>query len=408
MTEASIVADTDLVDVEAPVSCRHVNLAILALAIGGFAIGTTEFVTMGLLPQIASGVGITIPTAGHIVSAYALGVVVGAPLIATLAARLPRKSVLVWLMVAFAAGNIASSMAASYPQLMLARFLSGMPHGAFFGIGAVVAASLVPMHRRTWAVSMMLAGLTVANIIGVPLITWVGQHFGWQWPYALVGVIALVTVAAIWAWVPHQPPAGDASMRAELGSLRRLQVWLALLIGTVGFGGMFATYAYIAPTMTELTGYPSAAVPVILAIYGIGMTTGALLSGRVAVYGLMRGIFFCLGAIAVILVLFGYAAHNKVTAVLAVFLLGVVPTILVPMLQTRLMDVAHEGQSLAAALNHSTLNMANALGAWLGSVVLEAGYGYEWPSRVGAVLALAGLGIASISVLLGRRQTSAA
>jgi len=408
VTAASIVADTDLVDVEAPVSCRHVNLAILALAIGGFAIGTTEFVTMGLLPQIASGVGITIPTAGHIVSAYALGVVVGAPLIATLAARLPRKSVLVWLMVAFAAGNIASSMAASYPQLMLARFLSGMPHGAFFGIGAVVAASLVPMHRRTWAVSMMLAGLTVANIIGVPLTTWVGQHFGWQWPYALVGVIALATVAATWAWVPHQPPAGDASMRAELGSLRRLQVWLALLIGTVGFGGMFATYAYIAPTMTELTGYPSAAVPVILAIYGIGMTTGALLSGRVAVYGLMRGIFFCLGAIAVILVLFGYAAHNKVTAVLAVFLLGVVPTILVPMLQTRLMDVAHEGQSLAAALNHSTLNMANALGAWLGSVVLEAGYGYEWPSRVGAVLALAGLGIASISVLLGRRQTSAA
>ena len=408
MTEASIVADTDLVDVEAPVSCRHLNLAILALAIGGFAIGTTEFVTMGLLPQIASGVGITIPTAGHIVSAYALGVVVGAPLIATLAARLPRKSVLVWLMVAFAAGNIASSMAASYPQLMLARFLSGMPHGAFFGIGAVVAASLVPMRRRTWAVSMMLAGLTVANIIGVPLTTWVGQHFGWQWPYALVGVIALATVAATWAWVPHQPTAGDASMRAELGSLRRLQVWLALLIGTVGFGGMFATYAYIAPTMTELTGYPSAAVPVILAIYGIGMTTGALLSGRVAVYGLMRGIFFCLAAIAVILVLFGYAAHNKVTAVLAVFLLGVVPTILVPMLQTRLMDVAHEGQSLAAALNHSTLNMANALGAWLGSVVLEAGYGYEWPSRVGAVLALAGLGIALISVLLGRRQTSAA
>jgi len=408
VTEASIVADTDLVDVEAPVSCRHLNLAILALAIGGFAIGTTEFVTMGLLPQIASGVGITIPTAGHIVSAYALGVVVGAPLIATLAARLPRKSVLVWLMVAFAAGNIASSMAASYPQLMLARFLSGMPHGAFFGIGAVVAASLVPMRRRTWAVSMMLAGLTVANIIGVPLTTWVGQHFGWQWPYALVGVIALATVAATWAWVPHQPPAGDASMRAELGSLRRLQVWLALLIGTVGFGGMFATYAYIAPTMTELTGYPSAAVPVILAIYGIGMTTGALLSGRVAVYGLMRGIFFCLAAIAVILVLFGYAAHNKVTAVLAVFLLGVVPTILVPMLQTRLMDVAHEGQSLAAALNHSTLNMANALGAWLGSVVLEAGYGYEWPSRVGAVLALAGLGIALISVLLGRRRTSAA
>jgi DHA1 family inner membrane transport protein len=408
VTQAPVLQETQHVDVGAPASCRHVNLAIFALAIGGFAIGTTEFVTMGLLPQIAGGVGISIPTAGHIVSAYALGVVVGAPLIATLAARMTRKSVLIWLMVAFAAGNIASSMAASYPQLMVARFLSGLPHGAFFGIGAVVAASLVPAHRRTWAVSMMLAGLTVANIIGVPLTTWVGQTFGWQWPYALVGVIALVTVAATWAWVPHQPPAGDASMRAELRSLKRLQVWLALLIGTVGFGGMFATYSYIAPTMTELTGYPSAAVPVILSIYGIGMTVGAFLSGRVAAYGLMRGIFFCLAAIAVILALFGFAAHNKVTAVLAVFLLGMVSTILVPMLQTRLMDVAHEGQSLAAALNHSTLNMANALGAYLGSVVLQAGFGYEWPSRVGVLLALAGVGIAAISVLVGRRQRRAA
>jgi DHA1 family inner membrane transport protein len=249
--------------------------------------------------------------------------------------------------------------------------------------------------------------LTVANIIGVPVTTWVGQHFGWQWPYALVGVIALVTVAATWAWVPHQVAAGGASMTAELGSLKRLQVWLALLIGTVGFGGMFATYAYIAPTMTELTGYPSAAVPVILAIYGIGMTTGAMLSGRVAAYGLMRGIFCALAAIALILALFGYAAHNKLTAVVAVFVLGAVPTILVPMLQTRLMDVAHEGQSLAAALNHSTLNMANALGAWLGSVVLEAGYGYEWPSRIGALLAVSGLGIAAFSVLIDRHQSRA-
>lgn len=407
MTETSVLPDPPRVDVETPTSCRHVNLAILALAIGGFAIGTTEFVTMGLLPQIAGGVGITIPTAGHVVSAYALGVVVGAPLIATLTARVSRKSVLVWLMVAFAAGNIASSLATGYPSLMLARFLSGLPHGAFFGIGAVVAASLVPKHRRTWAVSMMLAGLTVANIVGVPLTTWIGQSCGWQWPYALVGVIALVTVVATVVWVPRQPADGEASMRAELRALKRLQVWLALLIGTVGFGGMFATYSYIAPTMTELTGYPSAAVPVILAIYGIGMTTGAFLSGRVAAYGVMRGIFFCLAAIVVILALFGFAAHNKATAVLAVFLLGMVPTILVPMLQTRLMDVAHEGQSLAAALNHSTLNMANALGAWLGSLVLEAGYGYEWPSRVGVVLALAGLGIAAISVLVGRANVKA-
>jgi len=385
---------------------RHTNLAILALAIGGFAIGTTEFVTMGLLPEIARGVDISIPTAGHVVSAYALGVVVGAPLIATLAARVSRKTVLLALMVAFAAGNIGSSLAASYPVLMLARFVSGLPHGAFFGIGAVVAASLVQPHRRTWAVSMMLAGLTVANIVGVPLTTWIGQHLGWQWPYALVGLIALACVAATWAWIPHQPADHGASMAAELRSLKRLQVWLALLIGTVGFGGMFATYSFIAPTMTTLAGFSASAVPVILAVYGVGMTTGAFLSGRVAQRGILRGIVLSLAAIAVILGLFGFAAHSPWTAVPAVFLLGLVPTILVPMLQTRLMDVAHEGQSLAAALNHSTLNMANALGAWLGSLVLAAGYGYEWPSRVGVLLAVAGLGIALVSGLLERRRRS--
>jgi MFS transporter, DHA1 family, inner membrane transport protein len=383
---------------------RHVNLAILALAIGGFAIGTSEFVTMGLLPQIADGVAISIPAAGHVVSAYALGVVVGAPLIAVLAARARRRTVLLWLMVAFAAGNLGSAFAPSYPVLMAARFVSGLPHGAFFGIGAVVAASLVPRHRRTWAVSMMLTGLTVANVIGVPLTTLIGQHLGWQWPYALVGVIAVGTVVALWCWVPAPPADTTASMASELGSLRRAQVWLALLIGTVGFGGMFATYSYIAPTMTGLAGFSAATVPVILAVYGCGMTAGAFLSGRVAAHGLMRGIFVSLAAIAVILALFGFAAHHQVTAVVAVFLLGAVPTILVPMLQTRLMDVAHEGQSLAAALNHSTLNMANALGAWLGSVVLSAGYGYEWPSRVGAVLAVAGLLFAVWSALLGRRQ----
>ena len=272
---------------------RHTNLAILALAIGGFAIGTTEFVTMGLLPEIARGVDISIPTAGHVVSAY-----------------------------------------------------------------------------------------------------------------ALVGLIALACVAATWAWIPHQPADHGASMGAELRSLKRLQVWLALLIGTVGFGGMFATYSFIAPTMTTLAGFSAAAVPVILAVYGVGMTTGAFLSGRVAQRGILRGIVLSLAAIAVILGLFGFAAHSPWTAVPAVFLLGLVPTILVPMLQTRLMDVAHEGQSLAAALNHSTLNMANALGAWLGSVVLAAGYGYEWPSRVGVLLAVAGLGIALVSGLLERRQRS--
>jgi DHA1 family inner membrane transport protein len=385
------------------VPTRRAGLALLALAVGGFAIGTTEFVTMGLLPEVAAGTGTDIPTAGHYVSAYALGVVVGAPLIAVLAARLRRKTVLIGLMAWFAVANAASGFVSDYGPLMVARFLSGFPHGAFFGIGSLVAASLVAKERRTWAVAMMLIGLGTANIVGVPLTTMLGQNVGWSVPYLVVGGIGLLTVLAVWAWVPWQPLDAAASMRGELTALTRLQVWLALLVGVVGFGGMFATYSYIAPTMTELARFPARFVPVVLAIYGVGMVSGMLASGRVARLGVLRGIIVSLGAIAVMLAIFGPLAHVQGLALVMVFALGFLPSILVPLLQTRLMDVAQDGQSLAAALNHSTLNIANALGAWLGSLVLSAGLGYEWPSRVGAILAVAGVGIALLSAVLGRR-----
>ncbi|MBB2891025.1 MFS transporter [Flexivirga oryzae] len=383
------------------------RLALIALALGGFAIGTTEFVTMGLLPQIADGVHISIPVAGHVVSAYALGVVVGAPLVATIAARRPRKTVLLWLMVAFAVGNLASALAPNYPALMVARFVSGLPHGAFFGIGSVVAASLVPWHRRTSAVAMMLAGLTVANVVGVPVATLLGQRLGWQWPYVLVTLVALVTLLAVLVWVPGRRVDDASSARSELSALRRPQVWLTLGVGTVGFGGMFATFSYITPTMTHLAGFADGAVPLILVVYGVGMTVGTMLSGRVAAHGMLRGMTAALAAIAVLLAVFGELAQLKATAVIGVFLLGMLPSVLVPLLQTRLMDVAREGQSLAAALNHSTLNIANALGAWLGSVVLSHGLGYEWPSRIGALLAVGGIGIAAASAVLARREAVA-
>ena len=382
----------------------HAKRALLAMALGGFAIGVTEFVTMGVLPEIAHGIDVSIPTAGNVVSAYALGVVVGAPLITTMFAKVARKYVLMGLMVAFFVGNLASALAPNYPLLLVARFLSGMPHGAFFGLGSVIAASLVTRQRRTWAVSMVLGGLNVANVVGVPVATWLGQNVGWQWPYALVAIISAVTFMAVWSWVPHQPVHATASMRAELGALTRVQVWFALMIGIVGFGGMFSTFSYIAPTMTELGGFSASVVPLILVVYGIGMTSGAVISGYVAVHGLLRGIFGCLVVIAVVLSLFGFAAHNKVTALIFVFLLGCVPTVMVPMIQTRLMDVAHEGQSLAAALNHATLNFANALGAWLGGLVLDAGLGYEWCSRVGAILAVAGAGVTVASAVTSRRS----
>ena len=386
---------------------RHTTLAILALAVGGFAIGTTEFVTMGLLPRIAEGTGVDVATAGHYVSAYAVGVVVGAPLIAVLAAKLPRKGLLMGLMAFFAVSHLSILLANSYPTVMLSRFFSGIPHGAYFGIGSVVAASLVPHERRTAAVATMLGGLGVANVVGVPLATLLGQRVSWHAPYVVVGIIGALTVAAIAVLLPRQRVSESASMRGELRALRRVQVWLALLIGVVGFGGMFATYSYITPTMTELAGLDERLIPWVLMTYGIGMVVGMVLSGRVARGGVLRGIIVSLLLIAGMLAVFGFAVRILWLGVLMVFLLGVLPSIVVPLLQTRLMDVAHEGQSLAATLNHSTLNVANALGAWLGSVVLTLGWGYGAPSLVGAVLAALGVGVALVSVRLERHSRQA-
>jgi MFS transporter, DHA1 family, inner membrane transport protein len=389
-------------------AARRTTLAILALAAGGFAIGTTEFVTMGLLPQIAQGTGVDIATSGHYVSAYALGVVVGAPLIAVVAAKAPRKGLLMGLMAFFAVAHLAIVVANSYPTVMAARFLAGLPHGAFFGIGSVVAASLVSHQRRTAAVAAILGGLGVANVVGVPVATLLGQRFSWHLPYLLVGFIAALTVAAIGVWLPRQRSSGEESMRAEMRALRRVQVWLALLVGVVGFGGMFAMYSFITPTMTELAGLEERYIPWVLAAYGIGMVTGMVLSGRVANrVGVLKGIIVALALIAVLLSVFGVAARTVSLAVILVFVLGLLPSIVVPLLQTRLMDVAHEGQSLAAALNHSTLNTANALGAWLGSVVLAAGWGYGAPSLVGAGLAVLGVLVALASAVLERRAHAA-
>ena len=359
-----------------PVSARYANLAIFALSIGGFAIGTGEFVSMGLLPNIAGGVDVSIPTAGHVISAYAIGVMVGAPLIAAFTAKWRRRRLLTALMALFALGNLASALAPNYDSLLAARFLAGLPHGAFFGIGAVVGASLVPANKRAWAFSMMMAGLTVANVIGVPLTTLIGQQWGWRWPYSLVGILGLLTLAALLFWMPERPAEIHASMRTELSALRQPQVWLALLTGTVGFGGMFATYSYITPTMTTLAHFSETAVTGLLAVYGLGMTVGVVIGGRLADRSLMPSLYVSLVITAAVLFGFGWAVSmGKIVAVVAVFVFGITGSLLVPMLQTRLMDVARDGQSLAAALNHSTLNLANALGAWIGGVVLDHGSG---------------------------------
>ena len=379
--------------------------AVLALAIGAFAIGTTEFATMGLLPQIAAGVGVDIPTAGHLISAYALGVVVGAPTIAALAARAPRTVLLLALMAVFAVGNLASSLAGAYPTLLLARFVAGLPHGAYFGIASVVAAALVAPNRRARAVSLVLVGLTVSNIIGVPLATWLGQAAGWQWSYVAVTAIALLCLVATLKWVPPvRIGDGRASIRSELSALAKPQVWFTLVAGMVGFGGMFATYSYIAPTVTTLAGLGEGGVVWILATYGVGMTLGMMVGGRLADRALMPTLYLGMVGLAIMLAVFGFLVTTPVGAFVGVFVFGAVATVMMPALQTRLMDVAQEGQSLGAALNQSVLNIGNALGAWLGGFVLSLGLSYAWPSRAAVVLPLLGLCVLAIGRLVERRS----
>jgi MFS transporter, DHA1 family, inner membrane transport protein len=371
--------------------------AELALGIGGFGIGTGEFVMMGLLPNVAANLGISVPTAGHIISAYALGVVVGAPLIAVLAARWPRHVLLLALMACFAVGNFASALAPGYASLVAVRFLAGLPHGAYFGVASLVAASLVPANERARAIGRMMLGLTGATLAGVPLATWIGQTLGWRAAYVLVGAIGVLTSVLIARHVPRAGPVKGASPARELSALGRKQVWLTLGVGSVGFGGLFCVYSYIAPTLTQVAGLPARYVPFVLAVFGVGMILGNLVGSWLADRALMRTIGGVLIWSAIALSSFSVAAHHVWAATISVFLIGTGVAI-VPALQIRLMDVAEDAQTLAAALNHSAFNIANAMGAWLGGVAIAGGLGWASTGWVGALLALAGLLIFVVSL----------
>jgi MFS transporter, DHA1 family, inner membrane transport protein len=364
----------------------------LSLALGGFAIGTTEFATMSLLPFFSRDLRIDAPTAGHVISAYALGVVIGAPLIAILSARLPRRTLLMALMAVFALGNGLSGLASNYHALLLFRFLSGLPHGAYFGIAMLVAASLVRSDQRTQAVGRVLLGLTVATTIGVPLANWIGQVIGWRWAFGIVAILAMTTVLLIALFAPRDLVDAGASPLRELGALRRKQVWLTLAIGAIGFGGLFSVYTYLASTLLEVTGVPGSRVPFALMIFGIGLTAGNLIVPRFADRALMATAGATLLWSAVALALYAFAAANFWTLLLDVFAIGVGGA-LATVLQTRLMDVAGDAQGLAASLNHSAFNTANALGPWLGGMAIAAGYGWTSTGWVGCGLALAGLAV---------------
>jgi DHA1 family inner membrane transport protein len=374
----------------------HPALVHFALSIGGFAIGTTEFATMSLLRYFAHDLRIDEPTAGHVISAYALGVVVGAPIIAVLSARLARRTLLVGLMAVFALANGLSALSPSYEWMLAFRFLSGLPHGAYFGIAALVAASLVPPEKRTIAVGRVLLGLTVATIIGVPAANWLGQAVGWRWGFAVVMALALTCAIMVGIFAPRDRPSATASPLRELSALRSTQVWLTLGIGAIGFGGLFSVYTYFGSTLIDVTHVSPTMVPLVFSVFGIGMTAGNLFVPRFADRAIMPTAGILLVWSAAALALYPLAAHNIWTITLDVMAIGLGGA-LGTVLQTRLMDVAGEAQSLAAALNHSAFNVANALGPWLGGMAIAAGYGWTSTGWVGCGLALSGLIVWAVS-----------
>ncbi|RBB06500.1 MFS transporter [Xanthomonas oryzae pv. oryzae] len=395
------MTDTDLSSPR--VSRRDYVLILLALAMGGFAIGISEFSTMGLMTQIAQGLQISEPQVGHVISAYALGVVVGAPLLAILGARWPRRTLLLLLMVFYALGNVASALAPSYYTMLLCRFIAGLPHGAYFGVASLVAASIRPPNQRATAVGRVLLGLSVALLVGNPLATWLGQIVSWRWAYASVSVIALGTVAAVAILLPPQPDEPRQQPLRELRAFNQPQVWLALAIGAVGFSGMFCVFSYLAPTLTAVTGVTAARIPLAMVAFGVGGVLGSILGGW-----LFDRMQFC--AVPVLLVwsvmvmlTFPLAAQSDIWVFVSIVAVGTMGA-LAPALQTRLMDVAAEAQTLAAASNHAAFNTANALGPWLGGMAITAGWGWTSTGYVGAATALGGLLVYALAVWQERRQ----
>lgn len=391
MTQPATASFSDL---SVETQTRRFNPAWIefALAVGAFGVGAGEFASMGILPNVAQGLGITEPQAGHMISAYALGVVVGAPVIAVISAKMARRTLLLWLMVVFAFGNAASALAGNYPSLVGFRFLAGLPHGAYFGVAFLVAAGMAEPNRRAQAVGRVMLGITLATLVGSPVATWLGQALGWRLAFTAVGAIGALTALLIWIFLPLDKMQAGASPLRELGALKRKQVWLTLAIPAIGLGGMFAVYSYIASTLTQLSGFSPAFVPVALVLFGIGMNVGNVVGSRLADRALMPTIGGMLVWVIAVMALYWLTASNPWMVSFCIFLIGCNFAIC-PAIQTRLMDVAGDAQTLAAALNHSAFNIANALGAWLGGAAIAAGFGWASTGWVGAVLAVGGLAV---------------
>ncbi|MBB6467421.1 MFS transporter [Aminobacter carboxidus] len=380
-------------------------LPILALAVASFCIGTTEFVIMGLLPEVAADLGVSIPAAGLLVTGYALGVVIGAPIIAVGTARLPRKPVLIGLAMMFVLGNLLCAIAPTYWTLMIARVITAFGHGAFFGIGSVVAASLVPANKRASAIALMFAGLTLANILGVPGGTALGEAYGWRATFYAVVVIGLLSVAAIaWLVPAGVAPPGKGGVAGEVKVLGKLQVWLAMIISALASGSLFAVFTYIKPILTDVTGLSVNSVTWILLLFGGGMTIGNIIGGKLADWKLMPTAIGALVVMAAIHVAFAELSYSAPAAILLVFMWGVITFVIVPPMQMRVVETASEAPNLAATLNQGAFNAGNAAGAWAGGAAISMGVSYADLPFVGAAIALSAFGVALISFTLDRRD----
>ncbi|WP_405141654.1 MFS transporter [Sphaerisporangium sp. NBC_01403] len=382
-------------------------LGLLALAIGGFGIGLTEFVIAGLLPEVARDFGVTEAAAGWLISGYALSVAIGAIGLTAAATRFNRKHVLLGLMVLFIIGNLLSAIAPGYAVMMLGRVVAALCHGAFFGIGSVVAADMVAPAKRAGAIAMMFAGLTTANVLGVPFGTLLGQQLGWRstfWAITVIGVIALIGVATL---VSGRSPDGarDAGLRGELAAFTHPQVWLSLTVTVLGFGGMFGAFTYIAYTLTEVSGFASSAVPWLLVLFGAGLFAGNFAGGKAADRSVPRTLITVLAALTVVLGVFALTAHNQVMTTISLVLMGAFGFATVPGLQMRIMHYADRAPTLASGANIAAFNIGNAFGAWLGGLTLAAGLGYTAPIWTGAALTLAGLAVLVPATRLASRRT---
>ncbi|MFF5211437.1 MFS transporter [Streptosporangium sp. NPDC000396] len=384
-------------------------LALLALAISAFGIGTTEFVINGLLPELAADFGVSIPTAGLLVSGYALGVVVGAPLLTMLGTRFSRKTMLLALMVVFIVGNLLCALAPGYGSLMAGRVVAAFAHGAYFGIGSVVAADLVAPEKRASAIALMFTGLTLANVLGVPLGTAVGQNLGWRATFWIVTAIGVAGLAGVAALVPAQPRPTGQSLRREFAAFRSGQVWLALLMTTLGFAPVFTVITFVAPMITEVAGLPAGSVPLLMALFGVGVVIGNLLGGRLADRALSASLYFSVGGLTVLAALLTFTAHGQIAFIVTLALFGVAGFATVPPLQTRVLDAAAGAPMLASAANIAAFNLANTLGSFAGGLVIQGGLGYTAPAWAAALLGLAGLAVVALSVRgIGRERVLAA